>query len=67
MRQNDVRTVCGRRLKNKDLLSMSDPMCVVAQRNQEGIFKEVGRTEVKQNDLNPRCVPRTSVPDPQQG
>lgn len=47
----------ARKLKDKDLFSKSDPICIVymAQKDtrQEPIFNEIGRTEVIYNNLNP--------------
>jgi len=50
-------SVCCRNLADMDVFSKSDPMCVMYQKqyaNSE--FREVGRTEIVWNNLNPNFV-----------
>jgi len=48
-------------LANKDLTSKSDPICVVKQKNSEGNYVEVGRTEQIKESLNPIFSKRISL------
>eukprot|EP00802_Teleaulax_amphioxeia_P022410 Tamp_22853.p1 GENE.Tamp_22853~~Tamp_22853.p1 ORF type:complete len:210 (+),score=67.00 Tamp_22853:58-687(+) len=41
-------------LANKDTFSKSDPCCIVQLKAPNGLWTEVSRTEVVQNDLNPQ-------------
>lgn len=46
--------ISGRKLKNRDTFSKSDPFCKVLMWNpQHSNFDEISRTEVLKNDLNP--------------
>ncbi|EDV19303.1 uncharacterized protein TRIADDRAFT_33800 [Trichoplax adhaerens] len=45
-----------RKLVNKDLLSKSDPMVVVYQQDENGYYKEFGRTECIKDNLNPKFI-----------
>ena len=42
-----------KKLKDLDVMSKSDPMVMVYEKNQKGTFQEIGRTERKNNNLNP--------------
>jgi hypothetical protein len=44
---------CCRGLANKDTFSKSDPCCVVQEKASDGRWREIGRTEVIDNNLNP--------------
>lgn len=52
--------VSGTKLKDMDVLSLSDPMCVLFVMGDGG-WKEFGRTEVIQNNLNPEWVTHFTV------
>jgi len=41
-------------LANKDTFSKSDPCCILQLKASNGLWNEVGRTEVVQNNLNPK-------------
>ncbi|XP_062168932.1 protein BONZAI 1 isoform X2 [Alnus glutinosa] len=43
-------------LRNRDLLSKSDPMVVVYTKARDGVLEELGRTEVVLNSLNPTWI-----------
>ncbi|OMJ84219.1 hypothetical protein SteCoe_14706 [Stentor coeruleus] len=46
--------ICARNLLDKDVLSKSNPFCIVyMQAKLTGDYVEVGRTEIKTNNLNP--------------
>ena len=45
--------LAARNLKNKDLLSKSDPFCIVYLENNSSKYFEIGRTSRKKNNLNP--------------
>ena len=44
--------ISGRKLRDTDFFSKSDPICIVAEM-REGKWSEVGRTEQILNNLNP--------------
>ncbi|KAI3411322.1 uncharacterized protein J3R85_018216 [Psidium guajava] len=48
-------------LRDRDVLSKSDPMLVVHTRGRDGVLKEVGRTEVVLNSLNPKWINTLNV------
>ncbi|KAK3403621.1 hypothetical protein EUGRSUZ_K00066 [Eucalyptus grandis] len=48
-------------LRDRDVLSKSDPMLVVYTRGRDGVLKEVGRTEVVLNSLNPKWINTVNV------
>ncbi|KAF8008861.1 hypothetical protein BT93_K2494 [Corymbia citriodora subsp. variegata] len=48
-------------LRDRDVLSKSDPMLVVYTRGRDGVLKEVGRTEVVLNSLNPKWINTLNV------
>ena len=52
--------ISGTKLKDMDVLSLSDPMCVLFVNSGDG-WKEFGRTEVIQNNLNPEWVTHFTV------
>ncbi|KAF5957246.1 hypothetical protein HYC85_004471 [Camellia sinensis] len=43
-------------LRDRDLLSKSDPMAVVYTKGRDGALQELGRTEVVLNSLNPKWI-----------
>ncbi|KAM7278218.1 hypothetical protein ACFE04_005352 [Oxalis oulophora] len=43
-------------LSDQDIISKSDPMAVVYEKNRDGILREIGRTEVILNSLNPSWI-----------
>ena len=45
-----------RGLKDSDILSKSDPICIVTTVTKEGRTVEVGRTEQIKDNLNPRYI-----------
>eukprot|EP00803_Ostreobium_quekettii_P007428 evm.model.scf_3620.1 EVM.evm.TU.scf_3620.1 scf_3620:9911-12475(-) len=47
----ELRVSC-RKLQNRDVTSLSDPMAVLFKRAQTGMWEEVGRTEVVANNLS---------------
>lgn len=47
--------VCAKNLKDVDVVTVSDPLCVLFIQNQ-GKWTEAGRTEVVWNNLNPEWV-----------
>ncbi|XP_075252617.1 copine-3-like [Convolutriloba macropyga] len=49
-------------LKNKDIGSKSDPMCILTLKNEDiGKFEEIGRTERVENNLNPEFTTKLLV------
>lgn len=46
----------GHNLKNLDVLSKSDPQVIVQLKGKNGIWNEIGRTEVINDNLNPAWV-----------
>lgn len=55
-------SIACRNLLDRDLLSKSDPLCVVLLKDfGSSQFKEVGRTEVIKNTLNPDFVKKITV------
>ena len=53
-------TISGRNLKDLDMFSKSDPVCIVFEQSQQGKeWFEIGRTEYIKDDLNPdfqKCI-----------
>ncbi|KAM7279200.1 hypothetical protein ACFE04_006334 [Oxalis oulophora] len=43
-------------LRDLDIISKSDPMAVVYEKNRNGTLREIGRTEVILNNLNPSWI-----------
>ncbi|KAK6933838.1 C2 domain, partial [Dillenia turbinata] len=48
-------------LRDRDVLSKSDPMVVVYTKGQDGKLEELGRTEVVLNSLNPSWITKLNV------
>ncbi|XP_028091892.1 protein BONZAI 1-like isoform X1 [Camellia sinensis] len=48
-------------LRDRDLLSKSDPMAVVYTKGRDGALQELGRTEVVLNSLNPKWIRKHTV------
>ena len=42
-----------KKLKDLDLITKSDPICILQEKQVNGTWKEVGRTEKKNDTLNP--------------
>ncbi|KAK4751252.1 hypothetical protein SAY87_004734 [Trapa incisa] len=49
------------KLRDRDILSKSDPMVVVYLRKRDGILEELGRTEVVLNSLDPAWIHKVSI------
>ena len=45
--------ISGRKLKDLDVLSKSDPVCILYEKSSNGQWVEVGKTEQINNNLNP--------------
>ncbi|XP_017412106.1 protein BONZAI 1-like isoform X1 [Vigna angularis] len=48
-------------LRDRDLVSKSDPMLVLYERGKNGALKELGRTEVVLNSLNPQWITKHTL------
>lgn len=48
-------------LPDRDVLSKSDPMVVIYGKGRDGVLKELGRTEVVLNSLNPKWIGKHTV------
>ncbi|MQL79368.1 hypothetical protein Taro_011810 [Colocasia esculenta] len=48
-------------LRDRDVLSKSDPMAIIYSRKRDGSLEEIGRTEVILNSLNPVWVVKHTV------
>ncbi|KAF5476480.1 hypothetical protein F2P56_003232 [Juglans regia] len=48
-------------LRDRDLLSKSDPMVVVYTKGRDGTLEELGRTEVVLNSLNPTWITKHTI------
>ncbi|KAG7968658.1 hypothetical protein I3843_08G165700 [Carya illinoinensis] len=48
-------------LRDRDIISKSDPMAVVYAKNIDGKLEELGRTEVILNSLNPTWIEKVTV------
>lgn len=48
-------------LRDRDILSKSDPMAVVYTKKQDGSFEELGRTEVILNSLEPLWITKQRI------
>ncbi|KAD5507740.1 hypothetical protein R6Q59_031479 [Mikania micrantha] len=48
-------------LRDRDVLSKSDPIAVVYIKGKDGSFQELGRTEVILNSLNPQWITKVKV------
>lgn len=54
-------TLSGRNLRNADILSKSDPYCLVSiKESWQNRFFEIARTEVIKDTLNPEWVKKVS-------
>ncbi|KAI4364385.1 hypothetical protein MLD38_020482 [Melastoma candidum] len=49
------------RLRDRDVLSKSDPMVVVSSKRNDGSLEELGRTEVIMNSLDPSWIEKIPV------
>ncbi|XP_031394725.1 protein BONZAI 3-like isoform X1 [Punica granatum] len=49
------------KLRDRDILSKSDPMAVVYLKKRDGLLEELGRTEVVLNSLDPAWIQKVSV------
>ena len=50
-------TLSARNLLNKDILSKSDPFCIVSMKDSwQDKFYEIGKTEIIQDNLNPEWI-----------
>jgi hypothetical protein len=45
--------ISGRKLKDLDTFSKSDPVCLVFEKGQNGSWQKIGKTEQIKNSLNP--------------
>lgn len=48
-------------LRDRDVLSKSDPMLVVYTKGRDGVLEELGRTEVILNSLNPTWIAKHTI------
>ncbi|KMS95665.1 hypothetical protein BVRB_006000 [Beta vulgaris subsp. vulgaris] len=48
-------------LRDRDVLSKSDPMAVIYMKGRNGRLEELGRTEVVSNSLNPTWIEKVNV------
>ncbi|KAK9995268.1 hypothetical protein SO802_019954 [Lithocarpus litseifolius] len=48
-------------LRDRDVLSKSDPMLVVYKKGRDGLLEELGRTEVILNSLNPTWIAKHTI------
>ncbi|KAJ0790255.1 putative C2 domain, von Willebrand factor, type A, copine, C2 domain superfamily [Helianthus annuus] len=48
-------------LRDRDVLSKSDPLAVVYTKGKDGSLQELGRTEVVSNSLNPQWITKINV------
>ncbi|CAN4088675.1 unnamed protein product [Withania somnifera] len=48
-------------LRDRDVLSKSDPMAVLYSKEKDGSFKELARTEVVLNSLNPKWITKYTM------
>ena len=53
--------VSGRKLRDLDAFSKSDPQCIVFEK-RGGSWAKLGQTEQKKNDLNPNFSTSFQVP-----
>ncbi|XP_059598763.1 protein BONZAI 3 isoform X4 [Vitis vinifera] len=54
-------SLSGSRLRDRDIISKSDPMVVVYTKKRDGTLEELGRTEVIMNSLNPAWIKKITV------
>ncbi|GAA0167677.1 calcium-binding protein [Lithospermum erythrorhizon] len=50
------------KLRDRDMLSKSDPMAVVYLKGKDGSLKELARTEVVLNSVNPEWIRKCNIP-----
>ncbi|WMV35229.1 hypothetical protein MTR67_028614 [Solanum verrucosum] len=48
-------------LRDRDVLSKSDPMVVIYSKGRDGSLQELGRTEVVPNSLNPKWITKYTI------
>ncbi|KVI06114.1 C2 calcium-dependent membrane targeting [Cynara cardunculus var. scolymus] len=48
-------------LRDRDVLSKSDPMAVIYTKGRDGSLQEIGRTEVVLNSLNPQWIKKVII------
>ncbi|XP_022134974.1 protein BONZAI 1-like [Momordica charantia] len=48
-------------LRDRDILSKSDPMVVIYTKGRDGTLEELDRTEVVQNSLNPKWIHKLNI------
>ncbi|KAE8123777.1 hypothetical protein FH972_018706 [Carpinus fangiana] len=48
-------------LRDRDVLSKSDPMVIVYTKGRDGVLEELGRTEVVLNSLNPKWITKHTI------
>lgn len=54
-------SVSALKLRNRDVMSKSDPMLVLYMKRKDGMIEELGRTEVCLNSLSPKWVTKLLV------
>ncbi|XP_027163140.1 protein BONZAI 3-like [Coffea eugenioides] len=54
-------SVSASKLRDRDIISKSDPMAVVYAKKRNGTLEELGRTEVIMNNLEPTWIQKISV------
>ncbi|KAI5080565.1 hypothetical protein GOP47_0003748 [Adiantum capillus-veneris] len=54
-------SVSASKLRDRDVLSKSDPMLVLFLKRKDGTFEEIGRTEVCLNSLSPKWITKLLV------
>ncbi|XP_019169820.1 PREDICTED: protein BONZAI 1-like isoform X2 [Ipomoea nil] len=48
-------------LRDRDVLSKSDPMAIVYSKGRDGVLNELGRTEVVLNSVNPKWIAKFNI------
>nr|GMD10623.1 protein BONZAI 1-like [Ipomoea batatas] len=48
-------------LRDRDVLSKSDPMAIVYSKGRDGMLNELGRTEVVLNSVNPKWIAKFNM------
>ncbi|XP_059659620.1 protein BONZAI 3-like isoform X1 [Cornus florida] len=54
-------SLAASKLRDRDIISKSDPMAVVYQKKRDGTLEELGRTEVIMNSLDPAWIGKINV------
>lgn len=54
-------SLSGSGLRDRDIISKSDPMVVVYTKKRDGTLEELGRTEVIMNSLDPAWIKKITV------